>query len=806
MRNKGVLLVLLLVNVGLAGDWPNWRGPNQDGVSLEKDWDPLMISNTAKPLWTAEVGIGFSIVSVADGKAITMGNVNKKTDVITCFDANTGVVVWKYEYPEPLTPHYYEGGTNASVTISEGKVYTLSKTGKAFCLSLSEGKVVWQKDLGAKVPEWGFSSSPLVVGEKLFYNVFDNGVALNKTSGEVVWKSKNDKSGYASAVVVTAEGKSYLYLFGRESLMCINPADGNVVWSYPWKTSYSVNAADPIVIGNEIFITSGYNHGCALLRVTDGKPALIWENKNMRTQMSGPVVIDGYIYGFDDAKLACLDWKTGMTKWTEASSGRGSLMAADGKLIVISDKGRLMIVKAIPDKFELISSAQVLDGRCWTMPTLANGKIYVRNADGKVVCVDVSVKKMAILAEMGKSESAAAYWPQWKGPKQDNKSTETGLLKSWPKEGPAMLWSYEGLGAGYATVSISEGRIYTTGTVDANGLLTCLDYNGKLLWKQNYGAEWTKNFPSARCTPTLDGGNVYVISGTGQVACFDAKTGKALWQKNSYVEYEGQFGNWGLAQSPVIDGDKLFFFVCGKKATVIALDKNTGDSAWASPSLNDHPAYCTPLVFEWNGKKQLTGYTSNHLIGLDTQTGNILWKVAVLDYSPKATRYAHPNTPVFRNGRIFGTSGYNMGSVMVELDPDGISAKQVWTNPEFDNHHGSVVLVGDYVYGANWNGNGNGNWMCVDWKIGKTMYDTHWENKGSLTYADGMLYCYEEKNGTVAMVKADPAGFEVISSFQVTLGKDQHWAHPVVCGKRLYIRHGDVLMAYDIEEKSKVKN
>ncbi len=798
------LTIALLSNFSMAADWPNWRGPNQDGISLEKDWDPLMVSDSTKPLWTAEVGIGFSIISVADGKAITMGNINKKTDVVTCLDANTGAVVWKFEYPERLEPKFYEGGPNASVTIAEGKVYTLSKTGKAFCLNLNDGKVIWQKQLDAKTPTWGFAGSPLLVGEKVIYNVFDSGLALNKNTGEIIWSSKNKESGYSTAVAVGSGEAVKIYLFGRDSLVCVQASDGKMLWSYPWKTKYDVNAADPIVVGNEIFITSGYNHGSALLRIEDSNVVKVWENKNMRTQMSGPVYIDGFLYGFDDAALACIDWKTGTTKWSERSPGRGSLMAADGKLIVISDKGKLMIVKATPEKFELISSAQVLDGRCWTMPTLANGKIYVRNADGKVVCIDVSMKKTACFAEMGGTDGG--NWPQWKGLKQDNKSTETGLLKKWPAEGPAKLWSYEGLGAGYSTVSIADGCIYTTGITDASGNLTCLDLNGKLLWKQSYGPEWTKNFPAARSTPTIDGGKVYVISGLGQVACFDAKTGKPLWQKDSYTEYEGQFGNWGLTQSPVIDGDQLFFFVCGKKATVIAMDKNTGKTLWASPSLNDEPAYCTPLVFEWNGKKQLTGYTSNHLIGVDTQTGNILWKVAVLDYSPGAVRYAHPNTPVFRNGRIFGTSGYNMGSVMVELDPNGTSSKQVWTNVDFDNHHGSVVLVGDYIYGANWNGNGNGNWICVDWKTGKTMYDTHWENKGSLTYADGMLYCYEEKGGTVGLAKADPAGFEIISSFPITFGKDQHWAHPVVCGKRLYIRHGDVLTVYDIEEKSKIKD
>lgn len=411
MRKISVLAAaLLLVNVVLAGDWPNWRGPNRDGISTEKSWDPLVLSDTAKPLWTAEIGIGFSAVTVADGKAVTMGNIDKKTDVVTCFDAQTGVVIWKKEYPEPLTPNLYEGGPNATATIAESKVYTISKTGKAFCFNLASGDIVWQKELGINSPEWGFAGSPLLLEDKLIYNVADKGVALNKVSGDVVWSSDNKKSGYATAVPAVLDGKTCIYMMGRDGLMCLNPADGNVAWSYPWKTSYGVNASDPLAVGNEIFITSGYNYGCAMIRVENGKPVKVWENKNMRSQMSGPVAVGGYIYGFDDAQLVCLDWKTGEKKWSDASAGKGSLMAADEKLIVISEKGKLMIVKAIPDKFELIASSQVLDGRCWTMPTLANGKIYVRNAAGKLVCMDVSVRKTACLAEMGDADGGA--WPQ----------------------------------------------------------------------------------------------------------------------------------------------------------------------------------------------------------------------------------------------------------------------------------------------------------------------------------------------------------------------------------------------------------
>ena len=797
-RITGLFLVCL-ASFAFATDWPRWRGPDGNSISTEKDWDALAVNDQNKPLWTAQVGRGFSAVTVADGKAVTIGNI-KDMDVIFCFDAQTGKELWKYEYAESLGAKYYDGGTHGTPTIADGKVYVLSKFGKAFCLALSDGKVVWQKELKMKTPEWGFAGSAVIVGDKVIYNVSDCGIALNKTTGQEIWAGENKPSGYSTAVVEVKDNQTVIYLFNGDSLQCVNADTGSILWSYPWKTQYGVNAADPTVIGQEIFITSGYNHGCSLIKIDQGQPVKVWENKNMRSQRSGPVVIDGYIYGIDDAQLVCLDWKTGEKKWAEASVGSGSLMAADGKLIILSEKGKLMIAKVSPEKFELISSAQVIESYCWTMPTLANGKIYVRNATGAVVCLDVSVKKAVQLAEMETKTAEQPAWPQWQGPKRNNISEETGLLKSWPDGGPKMLWSCAGLGRGFSTVSITDGKIYTTGMVNKEGILFCIDWAGKELWKQSYGPEWAKATPGVRGTPTVDHGKVYVISGVGQVICFDAADGKKIWQKNPFTEFQGKYGMWGIAESAVIDGDSLFFTVGGAKATMAALNKNTGDTLWASDSIKDTSSYCTPLLFEYAGKKILTTITSDHLLGVNAADGKILWSFAVTDFA-KESCHINPNTPVYCDGMVFYTSGYDQGSVMLKLSADGTNVEKAWENKDFDVHHGSVVLLGDYLYGANWKNNEKGDWMCVEWKTGKTMYQTHWENKGSLTSVEGMLYCYEEKNGNIALVKADPAGFNPVSTFPISLGSGEHWAHPVICGKRLFVRHGDVLMAFDIAAK-----
>ncbi|MBM4103609.1 MAG: alcohol dehydrogenase [Planctomycetes bacterium] len=412
-RITGLFLVCLASFV-FAADWPRWRGPNGDGISTEKDWDALAVNDGNKPLWTAQVGTGFSAIVVAQGKAVTMGNI-KNTDVVFCFDAQTGKELWKYEYPESLGAKNYDGGTHGTPTIADGKVYVLSKFGKAFCFSLADGKVIWQKELKMKAPEWGFAGSPVIVGDKVIYNVSDRGVALNKTTGQEIWAGENKPSGYSTAVVETKDNQTVVYLFDGDNLRCVNADTGVALWSYPWKTQYGVNAADPLVIGQEIFITGGYNHGCSLLKIEAGQPVKLWENKNMRSQMSGPVVIDGYIYGIDDNQLVCLDWKTGEKKWQEKSVGKGSLMAADGKLIVLGEKGKLFIAKAIPEKFDLIASMQAIEDYCWTMPTLANGKIYVRNAKGMLVCVDVSQKKAVRSVETGERGAESPFGRNGRG-------------------------------------------------------------------------------------------------------------------------------------------------------------------------------------------------------------------------------------------------------------------------------------------------------------------------------------------------------------------------------------------------------
>jgi outer membrane protein assembly factor BamB len=733
--NRSGLLALILaisacVVIGSAtgADWANWRGPNYNGISEETGFLTSWPQGGPKVLWEASVGIGFSSVVVSNGKAFVTGNTGKKgdpkdkeqLDIVYCFDAETGKELWKHSYPNQLDPKYYEGGTLASPTVAGEKVYTVSKDGKAFCLDAESSNVVWQKnlleDFGTKRTTWGISGSPVVLENMVIYNAGSWGLALNKDTGDLIWKNGGGPGGYATAVPYTAGGQKCLAFFGEKGIRSVVAATGKEVWTHKWETKYDVNAADPVIAGDKIFITSGYNRGCALLKVAGSDVTRVWENKNMRSQMNGPVLVDGYLYGADDAQLSCLDFASGEVKWTEKSVGKASVMAAGGKLIITSDKSKLIIAEASPDGFKPLCQAQVLTGKCWTVPVLANGRIYVRNVAGDVVCVDVKAKESV---DSGTEKS----WAQWRGPRRDGKSCETGLLKKWPAGGPEMLWSATGMGKGYSTVSIVDETIYTTGTIDKTEHLIAMDMQGNIKWKQPYGPASPKSPPDARTTPTVDGGSVYVISGAGKVVCLDAKTGKEKWGVDAFKKFKGKYGSWAIAESPLIVDDKVICTPGGKDACMVALNKETGETVWTTKGLSEKSSYCSPIVVETGGRKIIVSMPENFLVGVDAGSGKVLWKDEYGDYQKKP-KNIKPITPIYHDGGIYATAGYDTGGVKLELSTDGASVTRKWTDTALDCHHGGVVLVDGYIYGANWKGNPKGNWLCLDWKTGKVMYET----------------------------------------------------------------------------------
>ncbi len=389
---KLALLLLAAATTLQAADWPIWRGPNHDGISSEK-----LTGSAVKKVWEAQIGIGFASFTVADGRVYTTGHADGK-DTVFCFDATSGKLVWKHAYAADLGDKYYEGGTSATPTIEDGKAYHLSRWGDLMCFEAATGKIVWQKNIQketeADIPDWGFAGSPLVAGKLLIVNVGKAGTAVEKATGKTVWTSDKANSGYCTPYPITLNGKAQVVLSSGRAYKGVEPSNGSVLWEYTWSTSYGVNAADPILSGTKLFISSGYNKGCALLDLSSAEPKEIWRSRVMKNQFNSSVLIDGHLYGSDgdadkSASLKCIDFATGTEKWSAADVGFCSLMAADGKLIIMTAKGELIIAKASAAKFEPLSRTPVLTGRCWSAPVLANGHIYVRNAAGDMVCLAV---------------------------------------------------------------------------------------------------------------------------------------------------------------------------------------------------------------------------------------------------------------------------------------------------------------------------------------------------------------------------------------------------------------------------------
>ena len=379
-----------------AADWPNYRGPNYDGISEETAWQSAW-QGAPTIAWRASLGWGFASMAVSDGRVYATGNVDDN-DIVYCFDAATGKELWRRSYPCPLFKKNHEGGPAATPTVEGNAVYVFSKNGDVLRLDAKTGAVAWHenpaKELGLKQLTWYYSSSPVIVDDLIILNAGSAGVALDKNDGHVVWHNGTGAGGYASAVPFTWEGKKCVALFGSQDLFALEAATGKIFWQFEWKTSYDINSADPIIAGDKIFISSGYNKGCALLKLGDGQVTEIYSNRNMRNQCNCSVLWKDYVYGFDGqvggrGKLTCIDLATGQVKWAQGGLGTGSVMLAGGKLIVLGEKGMLAIVEASPDGYKELASGEVLKGKCWTVPVLADGRVFARNAAGDLVCVDV---------------------------------------------------------------------------------------------------------------------------------------------------------------------------------------------------------------------------------------------------------------------------------------------------------------------------------------------------------------------------------------------------------------------------------
>lgn len=394
----------------------------------------------------------------------------------------------------------------------------------------------------------------------------------------------------------------------------------------------------------------------------------------------------------------------------------------------------------------------------------------------------------------------AEDWPQWRGPKRDGISTETGLLKQWPEGGPALAWKATGIGAGYSGVAVAGGKIFTMGDLqDANYLIALQEAGGKQLWSAKLGksgAPGWGGFAGPRCTPTVDSGRVYASGQYGELACFDAASGKVVWQKHLVKDFGGDLPEWGYSESPLVDGDRVVYTPGGSKGAIIALNKQTGDLIWRTKDFTDNAHYSSAIIATIDGVRQYIQLTDANVVGISPADGKVLWK------AERKGKTAVIPTPVYSGNMVFVTSGYGVGCNLftVKKTGDTFSAVETYANKDLANHHGGVVLLGDHIYGHS----DSKGWVCMNLADGKLAWSEKGKlGKGSVCAADGTLIMRaEDGKGTIALAEATTSGFTEKGRFdQPDRSKKNSWPHPVVANGKLYIRDQDVLLCYDLKAK-----
>ena len=383
-------------------------------------------------------------------------------------------------------------------------------------------------------------------------------------------------------------------------------------------------------------------------------------------------------------------------------------------------------------------------------------------------------------------------WPQWRGPDRNGISKETGLLKSWPASGPKKLWSMKDLGDGYGAVSIKGDRIYLQAGKGSDS--TVYSFNradGKTVWNKKLSAKLGNDRGDGpRGTPTIDGDNLYMLTENGELACLKAVDGATVWRKNILEEYNGRNAHWLLSESPLIDGNKLYITPGGPGAGIVAMDKSNGKTIWTSKELSDPAGYSSCIAADVGGVRCIATLTGRAGVGVRASDGKLMWR-----YEPVSNRTANIATAIFNDNRIYYTTAYGTGGGLLSLKAEGgeVKMQEVYFNKEMMNHHGGVVLVNGYLYGFS-----NAILTCMEFSTGKVMWKDRSVGKGSLTYADGMLFLLGEKY-VAGLAEATHEAYKEKGRFEIEDLGLPSWAHPVVCGGKLYLRNQGILSCYDVK-------
>jgi outer membrane protein assembly factor BamB len=402
------------------------------------------------------------------------------------------------------------------------------------------------------------------------------------------------------------------------------------------------------------------------------------------------------------------------------------------------------------------------------------------------------------------ASAAADDWPQWRGPQRNGISNETGLLKTWPKEGPKLLWQVNDIGYGYSTPAVAGSRLYLLSNrgLDNEFVQALSVKDGSTIWTTRIGnvgnPDQMPSFPAARSTPTVDGDSIYALSSDGDLVCLETETGKIFWQKSIRKEFGGVPGEWGYSESPLIDGDVVVVTPGGEEATMAALNKNTGDVIWKCPVPGGDPAgYASIIIVQAAGRKQYVQFLEKGVVGVDAKTGKFLWRYAEPSKGP-----ANIPTPVARDDHVYA-GGARIGGGLARLNytHDGVAAEEVYFSRGLPNSIGGAVLVGDYLYGTNDEGI-----MAAEFSSGEVKWKSDAVGAGSILFADGSLY-YHGENSEVALIEATPEGYREKGRFtppdqpKYRDQMEKSWAYPVVANGRLYIRNLGMLWCYDMKAK-----
>jgi outer membrane protein assembly factor BamB len=695
-----------------GADWPQWLGPNRNGISTETPTAPL--AQVPRLVWKNAVGVGVSSVVVSQRRAFTMGHVrgprDRGIDTVYCFDADTGAVLWTHSYDclscRSQDVRFY--GPRSTPTVDGDRVFTLSLEGHLFCLAANSGEVLWfrdlVRDLHGRIPVYGYCCSPLVYGDSLILelNAPDASyVALDKTSGEVLWRRAGGNVTCGSPVLTRIDDVDCAVFMGGGTVVGLNARTGEPLWRHgTWGHAWM----GPVVSGRDIFVANASQpRGCGLIRLVGGKPTVVWEDraKRFQTLHCNSVIWQGHIYGFDNtgtdyqgkdtrkSSLKCIELDTGRVKWTKSEMGWGNLIVHDGKLIILREAGELVVARASPEAYDELARAAVFGGQSWTIPAIADDRLYCRNNAGEVVCLrlfgvssetvkptirvettaqprapqQVPIEAQVEIRTVQPQAAGQDQWPRFRGPGGLGVVTQ-GLAAS-PEE---VLWKSRVPLDGESSPIVWDERIFLTGANKAKREVYCFAaQDGRLLWQREISVP-DANAPGtpdrdillAAPTPVTDGSSVYAIFGNGDVACLDFE-GEVKWSRNLGMPLD----DYGHASSLEL-GDNLLFVQLDQgqvedgKSKLLALAADCGRTVWEAP----RPVPCSwssPILVNVGHQAQLVTCAEPWLIAYEPATGREIWRANCLSGQIVPS-------PVYANGLLYVVSP---DGKLVALRPDG---------------------------------------------------------------------------------------------------------------------------------------